>query len=1326
MTAAMYTNGSLFEFLGLFEFWGQWWDNAFMPHGHCFLWKPELVGLHVTADVLTAISYYGISLLLIYFIYQRKDTPFESIFWLFATFIFCCGTTHFFEAWTLGQPIYWIEGAVKAITAGVSAWTAVVAVPLIPKALALPSPQQLKELLQKLETEIRDRRQTEQELRQTQQRFDLAMQGAKDGLWSWDIATRSAYFSPSWKQILGMEAEELPQDLETWKQMLHPNDRVRVVACIQQYLAGETSACEAEFRLQHQDGSYRWVFGRGVASFDENRRPYRMAGSAIDITPLRQSQQALESAQEELENNYRLLHAIVEGTADAISLKNPEGRHLLVNSTLASLLQRPISEIVGQDISAFQSQDIAQPILESDRRVVETGETETLEEILYVHGTYRTYLTTKSAFLNAEGAPVGSISISRDISDRKQVQAELYREREFLNTILENISDGIVACCAQGKITLFNRATRQLHGLPEKPLPPEQWSQYYNLYFPDGETPMPTSEIPLYRALQGETFRDVEIAIAAKNGEMRLLLASGSPLLDVDGKQIGALATLHDITERKQAEKVLRQTNEELEQRVQERTANLQQEIEERNRQQAARRQSEERLQAILHYAPTAIYLKDIQGRYLLANPKAADLFGTTPEEMVGKSDCDLLPPAVASSCGRSDRLVVQQQTAIKREENIPQKDGWHTYMSIKFPLFDENGTPYAICGMSNDITDRKQAEAEKHKMAALIESSSDFVAMATLEGRPFFINQAGRQLVGLDSVEAVQQIHIKDTHPPQDYEKIEQEILPEVKKEGKWEGELHFCHLKTGEQIPVHFNIFMVRDPENGSPLALATVSRDIRERKRAEAELRRSEKRYRNLAAREQLFNRLANQIRSSLELDTILQTAVSEIHQILGLDRCRFLWYHKQNGSHLAEVVCESQNRDLPSGVGWQYEVNEQKSFITQPLLNLEVFCLEDAEALENETKRAFFQATNYRSVLLVPVHTLSGEIFGFISCGHIDQPRPWRNGEIKLLRGVAGQIAIAVEQANLYKRSQQEAQRAQQRAQELSETLQELKRTQSQLVQSEKMASLGQLVAGIAHEINNPVSFIQGNIQPATDYANDLLELVRLYQQHEEKPHPEIQAFVEAIDLEFLREDFPELLSSMKIGASRISEIVKSLKTFSRLDEAEHKETNIHEGIDSTLTILRNRLKANPPVPEIQVITEYDSQLSRVECYPGQLNQVFVNLLANAIDAIEEKYRGESPADTTSEPPQLTVRTQKTPQQRCRIEIIDNGIGIEKSQLQRLFDPFFTTKPVGQGTGLGLSISYSIIVEKHQGELRCFSEPGVGTRFVVELPLQISQE
>ncbi|WP_071515526.1 PAS domain S-box protein [Geitlerinema sp. PCC 9228] len=1322
----MYANRWLLELFGSFEFWGQRWDNSFIPHGHCFLWKPELVGLHVTSDLLTAVSYYSISLLLLYLIYRRSDLPFENIFWLFAAFIFCCGTTHLFAAWTLWQPIYWIEGAVKAITAGVSVWTALVVIPLIPQALNLPSPEQLREANRQLEAEIRDRRETEKELRQTQERFDLAMQGAKDGWWSWDMATHTAYFSPSWQQILGFTAAELPQDLSSWQQMLHPDDREPVVKNVQRYLAGETATCEGEFRLRHRDGSYRWVFGRGVASFDENHRAYRLAGSAIDITPLKQSQQALETAKEELENNYRLLQAIVEGTADIISLKNPQGRHLLVNSTLASLLQRPISEIVGQDIRAFQPEELAESILASDRRVVETGETETLEENLYVHGTYRTYLTTKSAFLNAEGEPVGCICISRDISDRKQVQAELYREREFLNTILENISDGIVACNAEGKITLFNRATRQLHGLPEKPLPPEQWSQYYNLYFPDGETPMPTSEIPLYRALQGETFRDVEIAIAAKNGEMRWLLASGSPLLDLDGQQIGALATLHDITERKQAEKVLRQTNEELEQRVQERTANLQQEIEERKQAEAARRQSEERLQAILHYAPTAIYLKDTQGRYLLANPQAAALFDTTPEAMVGKTDCDLVPPVVANRCGRSDRLIFQQQTAIKQEENIPLKGGWRTYMSIKFPLFNENGTPYAICGMSNDITDRKQAEAEKHKMAALIESSSDFVAMATLEGRPFFINQAGRELVGLDSVEAVQQIHIKDTHPPQDYEKIKQEILPEVKKEGKWEGELHFCHLKTGEHIPVHFNIFMVRDPENGSPLALATVSRDIRDRKRAEAELRRSEQRYRDLAAREQLFNRLANQIRSSLELDTILQTAVSEIRQILELDRCRFLWYYPQALTPFAEVVREAQNADLPSAIGVQYELNEQIAFLTTPLLNLEVFCLEDAEAIENEAERGFFRQVNYRSLVLVPVHTPNGEIFGFISCGHTDQPRPWRNGEIKLLRGVAGQIAIAVEQANLYKRSLQEAQRAQQRAQELSQALQELKRTQSQLVQSEKMASLGQLVAGIAHEINNPVSFIQGNIAPATDYARDLLQLVQLYQQHEEQPHPAIQEFAESIDLEFLREDFPELLASMQMGASRIREIVKSLKTFSRLDEAECKEIDIHESIDSTLTILGNRLKATSQHPEIQVVTEYDPQLASVECYPGQLNQVFMNLLANAIDAIEEKYSSKDAAQVPSEPPQLQVRTQKTPQQTARIEIIDNGIGIEESKQQQLFDPFFTTKPVGQGTGMGLSISYSIVVEKHQGQLYCSSQPGVGTQFAIELPLQLATD
>lgn len=304
-----------------------------------------------------------------------------------------------------------------------------------------------------------------------------------------------------------------------------------------------------------------------------------------------------------------------------------------------------------------------------------------------------------------------------------------------------------------------------------------------------------------------------------------------------------------------------------------------------------------------------------------------------------------------------------------------------------------------------------------------------------------------------------------------------------------------------------------------------------------------------------------------------------------------------------------------------------------------------------------------------------------------------------------------------------------------AENLAKTLKELQQTQSKLVQSEKMSSLGQLVAGVAHEINNPVSFIYGNINYANGYVQELLNLVSLYQKHYPNPLPEIQEKIEAIDLDFLTTDLPKLLVSMKVGADRIKQIVLSLRTFSRMDESEMKAVNIHAGIDSTLMILEHRLKAQSNRPRIEVIREY-GDLPLVECYAGQLNQVFMNILSNAIDALESlpsfhvkrvgglSFQANRPTYQSANlpTPTICIRTKRVESKQVDIYITDNGPGIPEDIKQQLFNPFFTTKPVGEGTGIGLSISYRIVTEKHGGSLQCISKPEQGTTFVITIPLR----
>ncbi|WP_414528879.1 PAS domain S-box protein [Nodularia chucula] len=291
---------------------------------------------------------------------------------------------------------------------------------------------------------------------------------------------------------------------------------------------------------------------------------------------------------------------------------------------------------------------------------------------------------------------------------------------------------------------------------------------------------------------------------------------------------------------------------------------------------------------------------------------------------------------------------------------------------------------------------------------------------------------------------------------------------------------------------------------------------------------------------------------------------------------------------------------------------------------------------------------------------------------------------------------------------------------QQAEALETTLKELQSTQSQLIQSEKMSSLGQLVAGIAHEINNPVNFIYGNLIHAHNYIEGLLNLLKLYQNHYPHPITEIKQQGEAIELDFVIEDLPKLLASIKIGAERIRQIVTSLRIFSRMDEAEYKAVNIHEGIDSTLMILQNRLKAKPSHPEIKVIKKY-GKLPLIECYAGQLNQVFMNILSNAIDAIEERDTQRTTEEINQFPNYISICTEISQMGELIVRVADSGVGIPEKAQSRLFEPFFTTKPIGKGTGLGLAISYQIIAQTHGGSLKFISSSVAGTEFIITIPI-----
>ncbi|WP_413172908.1 GAF domain-containing protein [Anabaena azotica] len=469
---------------------------------------------------------------------------------------------------------------------------------------------------------------------------------------------------------------------------------------------------------------------------------------------------------------------------------------------------------------------------------------------------------------------------------------------------------------------------------------------------------------------------------------------------------------------------------------------------------------------------------------------------------------------------------------------------------------------------------------------------------------------------------------------------------------------------------------------------------------------------------AEQQQAVFGVINKIRESLDTDTIFKTTTKEVCRLIKSDRVSVYKFSADwGGEFVGDFDATSTNYLNDSKLGINTIWNDTYLQETQGgrYRNNETYAVDDIYKMGFTPCHVDnLEQFNIYAFVLAPIF-IRKKLWGLLCTYQHAGPRQWTTAEVNFLSQIAGQLGVAIQQAELLVKTQQQAE-------QLTQTLHELQTTQTQLIQTEKMSSLGQLVAGVAHEINNPVNFISGNLTHINEYAKNLLTMLNLHQQELTNPSKNILNTAEEIDLEFLIEDLPKSLSSMKIGVDRIRQIVLSLRNFSRLDESEMKAVNIHDGIDSTLLILQHRLKAKPESPGIELIKEYGN-LPLVECFAGQLNQVFMNILCNAIDTLEtsKKYTLENP-----KPGKITISTavgvMNDNINSAVIRISDNGSGMPSNIRDRIFDPFFTTKPVGKGTGLGLSISYQIVVEKHGGILKCNSQPDIGTEFWIEIPIK----
>ncbi|AFZ26527.1 PAS domain S-box [Cylindrospermum stagnale PCC 7417] len=1031
--------------------------------------------------------------------------------------------------------------------------------------------------------------------------------------------------------------------------------------------------------------------------------------------PLQQQEAASNYPLKDQQENFSVtfLLQIINGAEEPIFVKDSQHRWVLLNDAFCKLLGRDREELIGKSDYDFLLKAEADVFWEKDQLVLTTGITNENEEYLTnALGVVHLISTKKWLFVDDAGNKflIGSI---RESTKYRQVEAELHSSKQLLQLVMDNIPQAIfwkdrdsvyLGCNEKFAIAAGVGSPEKIVGKTDHDL---AWKKEDADWYQECDRRVIESQRPEYGLIETQLQAD---------GRQRWVETNRMLLCDQGGKIIGILGNFADITIRKEAELALQQLNNQLEDRVEERTAELsraiaqlEQEVSERlaalrelTLLETRQRSSQQLLQLVMDNIPQLIFWKDSNLTYLGCNQNFARVAGLdSPENIVGLTDYDLPWTKEESDWYQEcDRRVMESGIAelhiIETQQQIEGKLTWAD--TNKIPLRDAQGNVVGILGTYEDITERKRTEEALHQSEANFQKLSANVPGMLYQFRlqpdgsvsfPY-VNSGSYELCGLtpEEIFADPQAIISLMHPDE-LQEFQQSVAISAQTLQPWLWERRM--FLPGEQIKW---VQAASRPElqaDGS-IIWDGLMMDITRSKEAEEALQQ---------AYAELERRVEERTKELARSNQALQAEINERQQIeIEL---------RASQQRLAMLI-----QQTPIGViEWNTKLEIQE---WNPAAE-KIFGYSRSEVLGCYFKFLVPDiAREYVDLVMTALLEAPEKILGVnenltkdnrtIICEWYNNPLVADNGEV---------ISIASMVLDITERKQAE-QRLKQQAFDLETAIQELQHTQMQLIQSEKMSGLGQLVAGVAHEINNPVNFIYGNLTHANDYIQDLMTLVRLYQQYYSDPAPQIQEIVAEIDLEFLIEDLPKLLKSIEIGAQRIREIVVSLRTFSRMDEAEMKEVNIHEGIDSTLMILDHRVKATPGRCGIQVVKEYGN-LPLVECYAGQLNQVFMNILANAIDALEESISTQKMSNN----PQIHIRTQFLEANKVTISIADNGVGIPEEVQNRLFDPFFTTKPIGKGTGMGLSISYQIISQRHGGSLECFSQLGNGSEFVITIPL-----
>ncbi|MBW4442585.1 MAG: PAS domain S-box protein [Plectolyngbya sp. WJT66-NPBG17] len=705
----------------------------------------------------------------------------------------------------------------------------------------------------------------------------------------------------------------------------------------------------------------------------------------------------------------------------------------------------------------------------------------------------------------------------------------------------------------------------------------------------------------------------------------------------------------------------------------------------------------------VLDRVAAPIFIQDRQHRVIFANRALCQRSHYTASEFLEKID------RIFSSELRNNGAIFTTEIPVIQTGFLYNAAGMAQEISIEKEIVrDANGTPFIVATIEDLISQSKaestqlQQEIQERKAAeaALVRSQQRLTLL--IQQSPFMFvewsanhkiqtwNATAQRTFGYRRSEAVGQ-SLDEILPELAREEVLDQIAPLLTQSGVTQ-QIQTHHTQSGKEIICEWYHYPLLAP-NGNVMSIVSMGIDITDRVQSETERRQAE--VARLESEQRLSLLIQHAPLAIIEWtpEFIVKDWNPAAEQIFGSSRSLAigqhcdLWVPDEVQPEVSEVAAKLVER-----TGGMYNINKNRK--------------SDGKIITCEW---------HNSQIL----DADGKVIGIVS----------------MVMDISDRIRLEQEREQTAIALKQSESQLRQQAQELEHAFKQLQKTQTQLIQTEKMSSLGQLVAGIAHEINNPVSFIYGNLEPAKQYIEDLLNIIHLYQTDHPVPSENITEELEDLDLDFLRHDLFKLLDSMGTGAERIRDIVRSLRHFSRHDEADLKAVDLHEGIDSTLMLLQHLMKSSRTAgnsmlrPTIQVVKQYEV-LPKVQCYAGLLNQVFINLLSNAIDAINSRWQAEEIDFTPAIEIQTSLFQETDSAEWVRICIIDNGIGMSAATHCRLFDPFFTTKSVGQGSGLGLSVSYQIVTEQHGGRLKC-DPRGIceatrvskrGATFMIEIPVK----